>query len=420
MDILTRVILTKAVSERNGQKEKFLILAAAAIGILSSLGEEHLNLAGLWSLVPLLWLEAESRRSAFLTVIAFYLAFSRGIVPGTYVFFRDGSLIRAFVLWISSAAALALSWGLFWSERAPEKKACGVVLAILASIPPPLGLIGWGNSLIVAGLFFPGTGWLGLTFTLMFYALAAWSRKLRRGLIVLVLLSVPFLYIPAGAEKVDFDDVTILGVNTSFGRVASGSGDFDAQYERERMVFQHINEKKRNGDLEGADIVVLPETIIGRMNPTTLKRWERFFDPFEEKGTVFVAGAEIPSDGGMKYDNTMVSFEAGEKRQAARQRFPVPFSMYLPFSDTGANGYLSSFGEISTMIVKEKTLGFLVCYEQFLTWPFLSLLSQRPDVIVAPSNLWWCKDTSLPGIQAATVRLWARLFGVPVVTCVNR
>jgi apolipoprotein N-acyltransferase len=70
--------------------------------------------------------------------------------------------------------------------------------------------------------------------------------------------------------------------------------------------------------------------------------------------------------------------------------------------------------------IQDKKLGILVCYEQFLTWPFLSLMSQKPDVIVAPSNLWWCKDTSLPGIQAATARLWARLFRIAPATAVNR
>jgi hypothetical protein len=45
---------------------------------------------------------------------------------------------------------------------------------------------------------------------------------------------------------------------------------------------------------------------------------------------------------------------------------------------------------------------------------------QQPDVIVAPSNLWWCRDTSLPGIQVAAVRLWVKLFGVVVVEAVNQ
>jgi apolipoprotein N-acyltransferase len=311
-----------------------------------------------------------------------------------------------------------------WSAKSPKKRALGVVFAVLVSIPPPLGLIGWGNPLTAAGLFFPGFGWFGLMIlTLDLYAEAAQSAKLRRALIVLVLLTVPFLTLPAAHEKperVTVNGVTVLGLDTSFGRVASGSEDFNTQYERERLVFQYVKDKRRNGELEEADIVILPETIIGRANPATLKRWTRFFEPFAERGTVFIAGGEIPTDRGRKYNNVMISFEPEGKSQAALQRIRVPFSMFRPFNGEGANAYLlSSPGEFSFMEIRGKKLGFLVCYEQFLTWPILTLMSQSPDAIAAPSNLWWCRDTSLPGIQAAAVRLWARLFGVPVAGAAN-
>jgi apolipoprotein N-acyltransferase len=202
--------------------------------------------------------------------------------------------------------------------------------------------------------------------------------------------------------------------------MASGSGDFEAQYERERMIFQYLRELERGGELEGADIVTLPETIIGRMNPTTVKRWKKFFEPFTDEGMIFIAGGEIPADRGRKYDNAMISFEREGKSQMALQRFPVLLSMYVPLGDEGANAYLSSLGELSVIEIRGERLGFLVCYEQFLTWPFLSLMPQKPDLIVAPANLWWCKNTSLPGIQTAVVRLWSRLFRVPAAEAVNR
>jgi apolipoprotein N-acyltransferase len=408
------------------RKALFLILASAVTGFLSTeFCESHPNLLALWSLMPFLWLEAvekESRRTAFLVPFAFYLSISRGILPGAYAFFQDGSFIRAWALWISSAAALAAPWGFSWlrSEKSPVKKTLGVIFAVLASIPPPLGLIGWGNPLTSAGLFFPGFGWFGLLLTLDLYAEAAQSKKLRRALIVVVLLAAPFLTLPAVPERVTVGGVTILGLNTSFGRMASGSENFEAQYERERAVFRHIREMEKNGGLEGADIVILPETIAGRMNPTTLKRWEKFFAPFSRKGAAFIAGGEIPTDRGRKYNNVMMSFEGDGKSRTALQRFPVPFSMFRPFSGEGANAYLSSLGELSVMEIQGKKLGFLVCYEQFLTWPFLTLMFQKPDAIAAPSNLWWRGDSSLPGIQAAAVRLWARLFGIPAVKAVNR
>jgi apolipoprotein N-acyltransferase len=402
------------------RKENFLILASVAVGVLSTgFCDRWPNLLALWSLMPFLWLETESRRTAFLMIFAFYLAISRGIVPGAYVFFQDGSFIRALTLWILSAAALTLPWGLLWDARSSAKRALKTIFAPLVSIPPPLGLIGWGNPLTATGLFFSGFGWFGLAFMLTLYASAAVFPKLRRTLIALALTGALFLPLPALSERVTVGGVTILGVNTFFGRVASGSGDFDAQYERERVVFQYIYGRKRTGDLEGADIVVLPETIIGRVNPTTLKRWTKFFEPFAQKGTIFTAGGEMPTDRGRKYDNVMISFQDGGRSQTVRQRSPVLFSMYRPFSGKGANAYLSSPGEISVMEIRGGKLGFLICYEQFLTWPILSLASRKPDAIVAPSNLWWCGDTSLPEIQGAAVRLWAAMFGVPLATAVN-
>jgi hypothetical protein len=48
-------------------------------------------------------------------------------------------------------------------------------------------------------------------------------------------------------EKTAVGGVTVLGLDTSFGRMASGSGDFNAQYERERQIFRMIRELKKAG-----------------------------------------------------------------------------------------------------------------------------------------------------------------------------
>jgi len=34
-------------------------------------------------------------------------------------------------------------------------------------------------------------------------------------------------------------------------------------------------------------------------------------------------------------------------------------------------------------------------------------------MLLATSNLWWAKDTSIAEIQKEKVQLWALLFGVP-------
>jgi apolipoprotein N-acyltransferase len=107
----------------------------------------------------------------------------------------------------------------------------------------------------------------------------------------------------------------ILAIDTSFGRVASGSGDFVEQFERERQIFGFLRGLGRSGEIDSADIIILPETLIGRMNPTTKKRWERFFARWTKDGKTFLVGAEIPDEQGEKYDNVMIAFDDGGERQ---------------------------------------------------------------------------------------------------------
>ena len=66
-----------------------------------------------------------------------------------------------------------------------------------------------------------------------------------------------------------------------------------------------------------------------------------------------------------------------------------------------------------------KKAGFLICYEQFLVWPLLSMMSLKPDLLAAPANFWWCRDTTLPAVRERTLKLLCALFGVPLVSAVN-
>ena len=389
------------------KKDKILILAGFFIGIIST--NFHDNYAALWSLIPLLVLESTSRTTSFLVSYTFFLSMSRGIVPGAYIFFRDGSLIRALTLWFLSSLALAAPYFFINLQKSKFLKGILIVLAVLVSIPPPLGLIGWGNPLTSAGLFFPCLKWVGLLIMLLCYFIAALSRTIRLTLVGLILLFTPFLEIKAAPQEAN-----IKGINTSFGMLASGSYDFDTQYERERQVFQELRRMLKAGELS-ADVIVLPETLAGRLNPSVKRRWNEFFMSLKAD-TVFVVGGELPK--GDKYDNVMLAFK-DEHEQTAIQRSPVPFSMYIPLGSNGANADIFSLGKDSMMILNGKKAAFLICYEQFLTWPLLSILSQKPDMIIAPSNFWWCKDTSLPTIRDRALKLWATLFGLPVVSAVN-
>jgi apolipoprotein N-acyltransferase len=373
---------------------------------------------GLWAFLPFLWIESDSRKTAFVVSLSFYLAVSRGIVPGAYIFFRDGNTFQAFLLWIASAFALSLPWGIFWTPKniPVTRKISQMLFSLLVSIPPPLGIICWTHPLMAAGFLFSGFGWMGLLLLIVLYSWAVVSRRVNR--VIAIVFFVSLLFGDFSAENRSLAHLRVMEINTSFGRLASGSADFAEQFEREKKVFQYIR-RMEDAEMMNADMIVLPETLIGRMNFTTQKRWERFFSHWTKNGIVFLVGAEIPTDEGRKYDNTVVVFDGSTHFQVAKQRVPVPYSMFCPFSATGANAYLGSLGEISILKVKSKKLGVLVCYEQFLMWPFLTLLTQKPDAIVAPANMWWSRDTSLPCIQRRTLHAWSALFNIPFYISIN-
>jgi apolipoprotein N-acyltransferase len=61
-----------------------------------------------------------------------------------------------------------------------------------------------------------------------------------------------------------------------------------------------------------------------------------------------------------------------------------------------------------------------ICYEQLLVWPVLESMLERPTVIVTMANNYWAAATPIPRCQASMVSAWARLFGIPHLSAVNR
>ena len=197
-------------------EDRALICVAFLIGFLSPILPEQY--AALWGLVPLLAFEARCRSASFLVSFFFYLALSRGIVPGAYVFFRDGSLIRALVLWVSSAIGLALPYAILYPAQSSSKpsRAVRLVLVVLTSAVPPLGLIGWGSPLVAAGLFFPAMDWIGLGFLLVLYGFAATWRRFRLALFFVAIALTTVLPIVDVTPPANW-----IGIDTEFGRLAS-------------------------------------------------------------------------------------------------------------------------------------------------------------------------------------------------------
>jgi apolipoprotein N-acyltransferase len=362
--------------------------------------------------VPVFWALADSRYAAFAVVLAYKLTASRGLLPGAAVFLSENHTFeQAAALYFLLPLGASLPFLIFWdSDR--KSKAMGIVAAFLiAYLLPPMSLIGIINPLMASGTVFKGWGFAGMIAMLAVYAVCTISRK--TALVSLCVIAA-FAVLPPNSWYEPPQAKGIMVADTSFGRLGSGSFSFERDFERANMVFSDL--KKRNIAQTGAKIVVLPETIAGRLNKTGMKLWR---DEIQKSlpGKAVIFGAELPVGDGRKYDNAAIILHEG-KMAVSHQRIPVPYSMYKgPFAKTGANLHLWDSGILS--FPDGRKAAIIVCYEAFLTWPYVTSMIQKPDVIICAANLWWCRETSLPDTQKTAVTLWALLFGVPALFALN-
>ena len=365
--------------------------------------------------VPVLWTLADSRYSAFAVVLAYKLAASRGLLPGAAVFLSESHTpLQAAALYLLLPFGASLPFLLFWSGNKNRKAVCLVLAFIAAYVLPPVSLIGVINPLMASGTMFRGWGFAGILTVTAAYALCAVSKKSAYAFLCVIALTAVlpnycWYRVPAPEG--------VIAVDTSFSRLGSGSFNFTQDYERSNMVFSEL--RKRGIAQSGAGVIVLPETIAGRLNNSGLGLWRSEIHRLMP-GKAVIFGAELPAGDGRKYNNAAVMFHGGDagKTSTVYQRIPVPYSMYRgPFAQTGAKLNLWHSGILT--LPDGRRAAVIICYEAFLTWPFLISMFHSPDMIICMANLWWCRQTSIPATMEAAVSLWALTFGVPAAFARN-
>ena len=90
-------------------------LAAALCGL--SFGQEQLPVVCCAAFVPVFWLLAPTRLTAWGTAFSYYLAASRDIPAGAAVFFgSSAALTSGYVMYFGSSLVLSLPWALLWGS----------------------------------------------------------------------------------------------------------------------------------------------------------------------------------------------------------------------------------------------------------------------------------------------------------------
>jgi hypothetical protein len=390
-----------------------LIVASGVIGYFCMTHSAALPVTAL--IIPVLWILAGKRVSAFFIILAYHLTISRGLVSGAAVFLSETHThAGAFLLWLLMGIGVSLPFFIFWHTDIFKKAICLFSALLFAYFLPPVALIGVVNPMMMSGCLFPGWGFYGLLVVLFIYFFCVIGRSFSLAFIVIIAL---FPVTDMGELKPPATPAGFYAMNTSFGKLGSGSFNFADDYERAHMVFGDII-KTKAWELDDIYYIVLPETIAGRLNNTGIHLWSTELKKLLRPDQSAIFGGEIPTDNGRKYDNAMLLNDGDDIRIIA-QRIPVPYSMYRgPFAKTGANLHLWEDGIL--VLPDERKAAVIICYEAFLTLPFILSFLQNPELILWTGNQWWCKDTSLPLIQERSVAIWSQLFDVPALIVKNR
>lgn len=292
-------------------------------------------------------------------------------------------------LLLIASAILTLPWVALWHND-PSQRLWRIPAALLLSAVPPIGIINWASPLTAAGLLFPGTGLAGLAATALTEAI--WQAHPRS--VAGAILAANLIYLPPGPPK------GIQALDTA------DSGDTFRKEESARLAIHTSN----------SNITILPEGAVRRWTEATEAYWTDTINRLKATNRTALIGAGLPISNSDEFHNSVLTIGTISTFRFD-QRIPIPIGMWKPLGP--ADGVPLNLAGPGTLNLGEHRIAILICYEQLLVWPMLQSALEGPTLIVGISNTTWTKQTPIPTVQAACLKLWSRLFGIPSISAVN-
>jgi hypothetical protein len=377
-----------------------LFAASAAIGGAGWSGGPTLNYFAL--LFPFVYL-CSRRRLDSLCAVFYYAAATWSVIPGAQGFFRTGhNFVLPLAIWVALVTLCSAPWFCLYSRRYLPVSTIAA-LAVLAL--SPLSLVTVAHPLIAAGHWFPGTRWSGLGLPII---LIAAYRRFGTAMTLIVLIAAS-IATHARFHR-PFPDPHILVVDTHFGG-QSPQNDVAPRLEMQEQTIQQIA-------LAHPDrLLVFPESIIPNWNGMHEARWASTFAQLRLQHTGLLIGTTIPIPNTEANRNVLLS-RGYTERFSYVQRVPVPLGMW--HLGERLSGFPLMLLFPPTIRVWNHRAGILACYEQLAFWPAIETLAHNPDMLLAPSNLYWAANTPIPAIQHVAAQDWADLWSIPLYEASNR
>lgn len=342
----------------------------------------------------------DTRKSAFLLCLGYFLCATRGMIAGTINYY-DGAPALAVGFWIAASIGFVGIYTLLWRKDRLQRT-LGFLAGLLLLSIPPFGIIGYVSPLISAGILFPNAGFIGLGLTIVLLALCVYLKPKQ-----IWRAALPFTLISAGLNVTNTHTLPIddwQAVKTHI-RFVPNSDNFEAHIAIESQADEIIRES-------AASNIIFPESTIKVLSEDTGFIWSLYA---RQNDKTIYAGGQKTIEG--KYYNTVIQFAPNKAPKIVyRQRMPVPFSMWRPWSDESIE---ATFFDTPVFDDGERKIGFLICYEQLLVWPYIQSRLAGADTYVGIANHWWFADTTVPVIEEHSLIAWSRLFGAKLESSIN-
>lgn len=346
-------------------------------------------------LLPVLWSRVSHRWLAGLVPALYALVATRGLIQGSAVYF-DTHLGFGGLLWLAAAIPHYLAGVLAWFSRLKMRVYVGIPLLCLWLLLPPVMLVGWTHPLLAAGLWFPRLGIGSLLGGLALMVFIAANPPRRYLFTLLALISVQAIMrhapLPINATPNWIAHDTALPTLTRATPLAILQRQWDLQTQ-----------------VNGAGVHVFPESVAGVWKDFLSNDW---INTVGDDATVLMGAYQHT---GVDWQNVILAINRHGSRVIYQQRLPMTAGMFNPFSKTH---FVANWGGQSVVNFNGQRVGFALCFEQVVLLTMLQTTWQRPDILVAPANIWW-SPRSLQLAQRQSLRLWQHWLGIPVIEAIN-
>lgn len=348
------------------------------------------------------FLLAKERRTVFLFSLGYHAMLSRGLLESVAHYYH--SMVLGVGMWVLFTGISTALYLFFWHQHF-RRRLLHFPLLVIALTLPPVGFIYAASPLTAAGIVFPGFGMAGIVlYLLSVEAIAAALNWCCRWYVQAVCIVVILFFAASSWEERVGSRQYVQPTVSRFLYTPAGLN----QQEKEAIAKKLIVKSNRLN----ARGILFYENALGNFTPRDYLLWQRGLDP----GKKVYAGAHIYDLNQKLYDNVLMRLSPEEYKVLYKQRIPMPFSMWKPFTGEGAKLHLLS----NPVVVDEgNKIGVFICYEQLLAFPVLHTMMYNPSMIFAISNLWWSRDDTFLDAQRFSMTAWASLMGVPLYYAFN-